>query len=80
MHLSEIIVILVLAGLNIWQHWFWTRNCGQLIDKLMSRNYAEYKSVEQSVSSPNVPNSHQDHDPTNDQILNELNGILGGPG
>jgi len=68
----------MLAGLNIWQHWFWSRYSGRLIDKLMSRNYAEYKQVEQSVSSPNVPNSNQEQDPIHDPILDELNGILGG--
>lgn len=75
----EVSIIILLATLNVWQHWFWSRYSGRLIDKLMSRNYAEYKQVEQSVSSPTLPNSHQETtDPTNDQILRELNGMLGG--
>lgn len=73
-----LIVIALLVGLNVWQHWYWSNTTSRLIDKLMSRNYAEYKQVEQSIASPKKPNSYQELDPSNDQILNELNGMLGG--
>lgn len=72
-------IVLSLIALNVWQHWFWSRYSGRLIDKLMSRNYAEYKQVEQSVTSHNIPNSQKyEFDSSNEEVLKELNGMLGG--
>lgn len=72
-----IAVIACLCGLLVWQHWFWSKYTGHLIDKLMSRNYAEYKQVEHF--SP-LPNSAKTQAPivSDDVVLNELNSMLGG--
>lgn len=67
-----------LIFLNLWQFWFWGRHTSRLIDKLMSRNYAEYKQVEQSGSSPGEPRTQHADQVKDDDVLKELNGMLGG--
>lgn len=46
--LPIIVGLLVFVG---FREWYWSRQVHKLIDKLMSRNYYEYKQAE----SPNVP-------------------------
>lgn len=56
--LIDVILVLSLIGLNVFQHIFWSRQVQQLVDKLMSRNYAEYsvvsrpKEVERKIQVP----------------------------
>lgn len=50
--MSEMLVIALLAALNVVQAVFWMRQTQKLVDKLMSRNYAEYsQSVNLSQST-----------------------------
>jgi len=43
----EVIVVLSLIGLNVFQAVHWSRQVQTLVDKLMSRNYAEYSTLAQ---------------------------------
>lgn len=56
----------LLIGLLVFQQIYWSRINNKLIDKLMSRNYHEYKQAEsqsgQKVRNKIVDNSPQDHD------------------
>lgn len=40
--MSDLVIILALIGLLFWQHWSYSRQVQALVDKVMSRNYAEY--------------------------------------
>lgn len=71
------VVCYLLAALNLFQFIFWSRQVHGLIDKLMSRNYAEYvasKAYKPSQKSSPTASS----DVPDDMVLNELNGLLGG--
>ena len=77
MELAVGLAIGVLAGLNICQYLFWSRQVNQLLNKLMSRNYAEYVSIEKEIKAP--AQIKMDLDPDVDEekeILSELNGML----
>ena len=39
-------LVIVLILLNIAQFFFWSRQVQRLVDKLMSRNYAEYHQLQ----------------------------------
>lgn len=71
------IFVFSLLGLNIIQFIFWSRQVQRLIDKLMSRNYAEY-----IASNKTGPIEHkfenQDEIVSEDAVLNEVNSLLGG--
>lgn len=75
---TDILVVVGLLGLNVFQLVFWSRQTGRLIDKLMSRNYAEYKQVEHLASSPNGQTQQAMSLRGDDPVLSELNGMLGG--
>lgn len=73
----DLTAILLLFTLNLIQFFFWSRKVSELIDKLMSRNYAEYVQT-QSLKEP-IPDKIvlPTIDETEEQdILNELNGML----
>lgn len=42
------LVIALLCALIVYQQWFWARQNQRLVDKVMSRNYAEYHAVQQA--------------------------------
>jgi len=70
-------VVFFLVGLNLFQFWFWSKQNSRLVDKLMSRNYAEYVQA-QGLLKPlpmSIVDSAED-DISDDDILNELNGML----
>lgn len=56
--LIDVILVLSLIGLNVFQLVFWSRQVQQLVDKLMSRNYTDYsvaakpKEVERRIQVP----------------------------
>jgi hypothetical protein len=66
-----------LVGLNIFQAWFWSRQNQRLIDKLMSKNYAEY--VQTNTLAKAYPKSQEQKnlEVEPDAVLDELNGMLG---
>lgn len=54
-----ILIILALIGFGVFQHIHWSRECQKLIDKLMSRNYADYaytKKHEQTLPATRASN------------------------
>lgn len=69
-------VIGLLLLLNVLQACFWGYQCQRLLNKLMSRNYAEYDLI---ASGPAVSEPKKE-DPTDSleeqAILNELNGLF----
>ncbi len=72
----ETIVIYALIGLNLVQLVFWAICVHKLIDKIMSRNYAEYvqsKPVRPVAKSSNEVDSNQAEE---EEVLRELNGML----
>lgn len=75
---TELLIGVGLLGLNVFQLVFWSRQTGRLIDKLMSRNYAEYKQVEHLAPSPNSQIQQALSPRGDDPVLSELNGMLGG--
>lgn len=75
-----IFLVVILTGLNVFQIWFWSRTAKGLIDRLMSRNYAEYIQT-QALKQPlpmsvNIPPDEGDEE-TENHILNTLNGMVG---
>ncbi len=71
------IVVLTLTVLNIFQLIFWSRQNSRLVDKLMCRNYAEYKQIEHLATSPNKLDSTEKLQINDDEVLRELNALLG---
>jgi hypothetical protein len=70
----ELYLIIGLGCLNVFQFFFWSLEVHRLIDKLMSKNYAEYISVKK----PQLPVVfEQDPDSIDEQdVLKELNGAF----
>lgn len=64
-------ICLMLVALLVYQQWFWSRQNQTLIDKLMSRNYAEYVQATKAPEPANRVNLSAE--PTED--LNVLNGF-----
>lgn len=63
-----------LLGLNIFQSVYWSRQVQKLVDKLMSRNYAEYVQV----TKPILPTVRLDDASVDEaDVLDELNGMIG---
>ena len=42
----EHLPLILVAGLLVWREIYWAKISNKLIDKLMSRNYHEYKQAE----------------------------------
>lgn len=68
----------VSIGMNVFQQIYWSRQTHKLIDKLMSRSYAEYvqvskQPVEPALVSPTEANLEE----VNDEELEALNKIMG---
>lgn len=70
-----------LIALNAFQLWIWWREIHRLIDKVMSRNYAEYVTS-QKFSRPDLPQgpeflAQENSDQNEEQdLLRELNGMI----
>lgn len=71
-------IVLILVMINAIQTVYWSRMTHKLIDKLMSRNYAEYVQLEK-LKSP-VPNMRVEVPPEveSDEDLDQLNRTFGG--
>lgn len=73
--ISMVILVFALLLANIFQVIYWTKLNSQLIDKLMSRNYAEYVQTNM-LSSPRDKQAGPSLDPEDkidDDALAELN-------
>lgn len=66
--------LIALAALIVYQQVFWSRQVQKLVDKLMSRNYAEYVQA----TKPILPKVKVDDDSAIEEshILDELNGMV----
>lgn len=72
------IVIGVLALLNVFQLVYWSRLQSRLIDKLMSRNYAEYVQLSKPQPSQGLEVTLPDQSEVEEQdVLSTLNRMLG---
>lgn len=75
-----IVISLGLLGLNLFQLIYWSRQVQKLVDKLMSKNYAEFVQVE-NLKSPQ-PNHRKDVDQELENvheeqaILDQLNSMV----
>jgi hypothetical protein len=69
------VIVYCLLGLNVVQFLFWGLVTKNLVDRLMSRNYADYVSATKPPPSQTVklldPEIIEEQD-----VLNELNGIM----
>lgn len=65
-------LVIGLVTLNVFQYFFWTWQVHKLIDKMMSRNFAEYIQATKpiGVESPKVQL------PEDDETLQTLNRML----
>jgi hypothetical protein len=76
----EPVIIVALLGLNVFQLIYWSRQVHKLIDKLMSRNYADYQAwankPEVALPAPQVPLQFSVEN--DDEDLQRLNGIMAG--
>ena len=70
------LVIASLVGLNVFQLYYWSRVTHKLIDKLMSRNYAEYVSIEKSTDQSDKLPLRIETETDDESVLNELNGMI----
>lgn len=74
----EGLTILCLSGLNAFQLLYWTWTVHKLVNKLMSRNYAEYNYVEKPPKSSLKSGVVVADDLVeNEKVLNELNAMVG---
>ena len=72
------LTIFGLLALNAWQFWFWSRETQKLIDKLMSRNYADY--AQSSKLKTELPQSivlPREDQVSEQDVLNEVNRNFG---
>lgn len=52
--------IVCLAGLNVFQLVYWSRQVQKLVDKLMSRDYHTYELSKQPVLTPPKPQAAEE--------------------
>lgn len=65
--------LLLSLAVNVFQFIFWSRQVQKLVDKVMSRNYAEYDQI----SRPKRENKlQQPPEIGEDEVLSELNSML----
>ena len=67
-------ILIILTLMNVFQLVYWSRQVHKLVDKVMSRNYAEYVQV----TKPTLPTVFEKDDSSveEQEILNELNGMV----
>lgn len=78
MAILDLLVIAGLFGLNVFQFVYWSRVTSRLVDKIMSKNYAEYVHL----SKPKLPEAPAVTLPNAEaveeqDVLNVLNGMFG---
>lgn len=77
----DFFIIGVLTVLLLGQHVFWSRTVLQLTNRLMSRNYYDFKQAEQvgkpRPASPSVDPDQLVIDPIDQRQADEMNSIIG---
>lgn len=76
--MTDFHVCLFLLCLNVVQFVFWGVTCQKLMNKLMSRNYAEYDLVKRGPKAVPERKSQSEYEEEleESQILAELNGTI----
>lgn len=79
---SLVLISILLLGVNVAQFVYWAKRQNDLLDRLMAKNNAEYfqvKNFDKVVASKttNSKELEQLDQKSNDQVLSELNGMLG---
>lgn len=74
----EFIGFIAMTALNIIQFIFWSWQNQRLVNKLMSRNFAEYDYVIHKPKEDSKIKSHREYESEleEQEILSELNGLL----
>ena len=75
------IIAIILIIVNVIQFIYWSRLHNDLMDKLMSKNFAEYSNVKnfpKILEKTEAKNKMNDEElqKINDEVLSELNGIF----
>jgi len=72
------VTIVCLIGLNIYQGWFFSNQIQTLVDKVMSRDFAEYNLIKEGPQEK-ILKSHDEYEEDIEErdILKELNGMIG---
>ena len=71
-----LIIAICLVGTNIFTVFFYQKQINALVDRLMSRNYAEFvqaRALEQSDHFPNKGRTQEEPIAVDDEVLRELN-------
>lgn len=76
--MADLIAIGLLAGLNVFQFIFWSVQNQRLVDKLMSRDFAEYNHVKSGPPPRVEPRLDLESVAEEQAILAEINGFVGG--
>lgn len=74
---AEVLIVLLLL-INVVQGYYWTKEIQKLIDKHMSKNYAEYvasKEYRAVLPRPTLLDAQEEH-VHEEEILSELNQML----
>lgn len=69
-------LIFALVALIIWQQYFFMKQIDTLVNKLMSRNYAEYVQSQPTLEPTKDPEFKLQMDEDESKFLAELNGIV----
>ena len=71
------LILAVLVGLLIFQQVYYTMVVNRLVNKIMSRNYAEYAQVNKPVQKPETGNIALKFDDFSDDQASDVNKLLG---
>ncbi len=71
-------LLVVSMLLNVCQTIYWSRQVQKLIDKLMSRNYADYSYTQLQAKAPQLPVASQLEENIPDTDLDTLNQVMTG--
>lgn len=73
---STLVYILLLA--NVFQFIYWSIDHHKMVNKIMSRNYGELIQAEALKNPSPMSSVASEINVKEDEVLNELNGMLGG--
>lgn len=72
----ELWLVVLLSVLNVAQFFFWSMQVHRLVNKLMSKNFAEYNAIISGPEpvAPRPPDLEAEHE--EQEILKELNSMV----
>lgn len=79
--MNESIVIVLLILLNAGQIYFWSKQVQKLVDKVMSKNYAEFVAVDNFKKPQTLDHRKESEDlaaelKEEEELLSQLNGMI----